>query len=328
MKATWLLLLASIILPTSLPAQSTSAPASPEIAASSDAVAFDSNTLSQLTKGIHVQWKGVVDSQGEILLLKDGNTSYFAKPSDDSPKIALPKDGTAVVVAGVCDTYYKESDFTKDGSSVTVMIVLKDFSLIDSSATHSPAQDAPAMQPQDTNIGSAIEAWRVEMAYVRTNRPSHVNGFLVGGGGGMMGTIVIKERLSGISSDAFTCTLVKPVEADSDGWSAFVADNHAWSMSDVMLGEYSYPIIGQVKTSDGKVFTTFPAVFTAKTDIEAGGVQQSGVYVITSKRSIKAGDTVSALIVGNSIFSIEPFDATKGSSQQEPWLSVTMGAAK
>ncbi|MGA2906612.1 MAG: hypothetical protein ABSE36_02820 [Terracidiphilus sp.] len=95
-----------------------------------------------------------------------------------------------------------------------------------------------------------------------------------------------------------------------------------------MLGEYSYPIIGQVKTSDGKVFTIFPAVFTAKTDIEAGGVQQSGVYVITSKRSIKAGDTVSALIVGNSIFSIEPFDATKGSSQQEPWLSVTMGAAK
>jgi len=148
MKATWLLLLASIILPTSLPAQSSSVPALPEIAASSDAVAFDSNTLSQLSKGIHVQWKGVVDSQGDILLLKDGNTSYFAKPSEDSPKIALPKDGTTVAVAGVCDTYYKESDLTKDGSSVTVVIVLKDFSLIDSSATHSPAQDAPTMRSE------------------------------------------------------------------------------------------------------------------------------------------------------------------------------------
>jgi hypothetical protein len=54
-----------------------------------------------------------------------------------------------------------------------------------------------------------------------------VNGFLVGGGEGMMGTIVIKAGLSSISSDAFTCTLVKPVEADSEGWSAFVANNHA-----------------------------------------------------------------------------------------------------
>lgn len=328
MKVMWLFLLVSSILSTSLPAQCTPTAASPDKPASSDAVAFDATTLSQLSKGVHVEWKGVVDNQGSILLLKDGNTFYYAKPSEESLKSTFPKEGTAVVVAGICDTYFKESDFTKDGSTVTVLIVLKDFSLMAGSATQLPAQDTPAMKSQDAEIGSAIEAWRVEMAYVRTNRPSHVNGFLVGGGEGKMGTIVVKTGFSNISSDAFICTLVKQVEADSEGWSAFVADNHAWSMSNVMLGEYSYPIIGQVKTSDGEVFTIFPAVLKAKTDIEAGGVQGSGVYVIKSKRSIKAGDTVPALIVGKSIFSIEAVDATTESSQQEPWFSATVGTAK
>lgn len=190
----------------------------------------------------------------------------------------------------------------------------------------SSAKDSTASTNEDRS--AAVEAWRVEMDYVRTNRPSHVNGFLTGSGSGQMGTIAPKNAFPNTDVASFSCTLVHPIDAGGDGWSAFVEANHAWSMSDVMLDGLAYPILGMVKTSSGKVFTIVPAVFRAKIDIEAGGVQQLGSYTIESKRAIKAGDSVSVLMVGSNILSVEAVDSAGQAGQSGPFLTVIMGTTQ
>jgi hypothetical protein len=175
--------------------------------------------------------------------------------------------------------------------------------------------DAGVAQVADNaQLSAAVDAWQIEMAYVKANKPQHVNGFLVGSGGGAMGSIVLKKALSKIESDAFTCTLLKPVTADQK-WSAFVKDNQSWSMSDVQVGQSAFPIVAMVKTSTDKVFAIFPATLRATTEIKAGAAVTSKDYVITAARAIKAGDTFPVLIVGHNILSVE---ATDG----KPWFTA------
>lgn len=161
---------------------------------------------------------------------------------------------------------------------------------------------------------AAVDAWQIEMAYVKANKPHRVNGFLVGSGEGSLGSIVLKKAISKIESDAFTCALFEPVTADQK-WSAFVKGNQSWSMSNVQVGQFAFPIVAMVKTPTNRTFTIFPATLRAKLEIKAGSAMTSGEYVIEAERSIKAGDTFPVLIVGNNILSVE---ATGG----KPWFTA------
>jgi hypothetical protein len=183
------------------------------------------------------------------------------------------------------------------------------------------AQDSPKKSDDQTSTKhAAIEAWRVEMNYVKTNQPNRVNGFLVGSGSGRMGTIKLNRDAPGMNTDAFTCSPIEPISAGGDGWSSFVGENYAWSMSDVQLKNLAYPILGMVKTSGGEVFTLVPATFKAKIDIAAGDVLSLSGYSIASKRAIKAGDSFYVLMVGKNVLSVESADGANYDSKAEPWF--------
>ena len=199
-----------------------------------------------------------------------------------------------------------------------------------SSVTNAPtAQVTNALTPQPTtsaDVSAAIDAWRLEMAYVKANRPRRVNGFLtgsiVGSSKAQLGTIKVKKTQSNIDSDAFTCTPAHPIGAGEEGWSAFVTDNQALSMSNVQMGQFAYPIVAMVKTSDGRVFTIVPAILKAKIDINAGAGLHSKGYTVETKRPVKAGDEIAVLLVGDNILSVEELEEAKESSEVKPWLII------
>lgn len=169
---------------------------------------------------------------------------------------------------------------------------------------------------------AAIDVWRVEMDYVKVNKPQMVNGFLVGSGGGVMGTIGVKKALSNIDCDAFICTLVMSVTA-GEKISAFVTEGrYALSMTNVKLGEFAFPFVAVVQSSSGEVFTTFPAILKAKIDIKAGSVLHSNGFSIETKRPIKTGDTVPVLVVGDNILSVEAVGKTADGSEAKPWFTA------
>src|ERR1700722_19626343 len=60
------------------------------------------------------------------------------------------------------------------------------------------------------NQSAIIDAWRIEMAYVKANHAHEANGMLVGTADGAAGNIELTEGLSKIENDAFTCTLAFP----------------------------------------------------------------------------------------------------------------------
>jgi transcriptional regulator CtsR len=171
---------------------------------------------------------------------------------------------------------------------------------------------------------AVIEAWRIEMNYVRANRPTRVNGFLTGSGRGQMGTIRIKKVLSGIDSELFRCTLLEPIKGGDD-WSALVNSGQAWSMSDVELNNLAYPIVAMIKGSSDRTFTVVPAVLKAKMDIEPNRIMRSSGYAIESRRSIKAGDSIPVLIVGDHVLSVEAAEDADG-GETKPWFTALLDA--
>jgi hypothetical protein len=188
---------------------------------------------------------------------------------------------------------------------------------------------AEAPKSKDENVATldaAIEAWRIEMDYVRTNRPQVVNGFLVGSGDGMMGSIVIKQDVPNIDDDAFSCTQVDQLTAGRR-ISAIVKVNEGQSrsMGDVRLNDLAHPIVAMIRTTNSKTFTIIPAVLKAKIDISAGRAMRLGGYIIDSQRSIKRGDTLPVLMVGDFILSVEDVGKINGGEQTKPWFSAFPG---
>jgi hypothetical protein len=185
------------------------------------------------------------------------------------------------------------------------------------------AQDTEKKSSEPAPRDAAIEAWRIEMNYVRANRPSRVNGFLVGSGGGMIGSIVTKLALTNIDTDAFACAVVEPVKAD-ESYSAFVnaKEGQAWSMTNVQVEQYAYPIMAMVKSSNGQSFTIYPALLKAKINIKAGDVLHSGKYAIETTRQIKAGETFPVLIVSDSVLSAEAAKGAVEGSDSKPLFAA------
>jgi len=158
-----------------------------------------------------------------------------------------------------------------------------------------------------TSKSAAIDAWQIEMAYVKANKPHRVNGFLVGSGEGQLGTLRMQKDISKIESDAFVCTLIEPISANDD-ISAFVNGNQAWSMSDIQVGQFAYPMVGMVKTSTGKTFSIFPANCQAKIDIKPGHPAAIKGYTISARHPIGTGEQFPVLVVTDNIISIEETD--------------------
>ena len=131
------------------------------------------------------------------------------------------------------------------------------------------------------------------------------------------GTISISGDIQTIETNSFTCTPVQPFKK-GDKVAAMVSDDQAWSVDKMPLqvgtSQVQYPILAMVKCS-GDFHIIFPAVLKAKIDIKAGGALKADGYQIEAKRAVKAGESISVLLIDDSLLSVEASDA-------KPWFTA------
>ena len=65
----------------------------------------------------------------------------------------------------------------------------------------------------------------------------------------------------------------------------------------------------------------FPAVVRPKADIKAGKTSLED-YQIESKRAVKEGEAIGALLVGESVISFEPVDESSKGGDLKPWFAA------
>jgi len=158
------------------------------------------------------------------------------------------------------------------------------------------------------------------------------------------GQLDLDSDFQPVDNKSFTYRPVQPL-AKHDALVAMVSSDQAWSVYTAGAAQRSqdekgdstndrtsardvgavlakYPVVGMVKTSDGNIHWLYPAVLKAKTDIQAGKVVQGDGYQIETERSVKAGDSISVLVVGGVILSIE------GTAASKPWFTASKNGAR
>jgi len=140
------------------------------------------------------------------------------------------------------------------------------------------------------------------------------------------GKISIQRDLSKIENKAFIATLAQPLK-ENEELAAMTSADQAWSISKhtMQVGErqIDYPILAMVKCSDG-MHTLFPAVLTFKIDIKAGETVHVDGFQIESKRAVKAGKSISVILVGlSSMISIETTqESANAGATANPWFTA------
>jgi len=131
----------------------------------------------------------------------------------------------------------------------------------------------------------------------------------------------LADLFPAIDNEAFTCSLVSPVEnwlrnraKPGDVSAAMVSSRGSISLDK----EAGYPILAMftIKASDGSlgVLAVMPGTLRFKIDVEAGSVLHSGGFDIETEQAFKAGDSVPVLyIAGPVIFSVRATEAKAGS---------------
>jgi hypothetical protein len=128
----------------------------------------------------------------------------------------------------------------------------------------------------------------------------------------LAGEITVSVDLASVANKAFTFTLVHPLKA-GDVIAAMTSDDQAWSIDKIPLligtNKVQYPILASIKSSDGNFHTVLPGVLKSKVSINAGVAVHFGGYQIDVDRPVKAGESISSLLVafagGYSFLSVE-----------------------
>ena len=141
----------------------------------------------------------------------------------------------------------------------------------------------------------------------------------------LAGQMNIGGDVQSFTNKAFACTMVQPL-AKGDVIAAQVSSDQAWgySKTSLPLGEgktVQLPMLVMVKSSDGEMRSLFPAVVRPKADIKAGKTSLED-YQIESKRAVKEGEAIGALLVGESVISFEPVDESSKGGDLKPWFAA------
>jgi hypothetical protein len=139
----------------------------------------------------------------------------------------------------------------------------------------------------------------------------------------------LADMFATVDINLFTCKLVQPFK-EGDTIAAMAAQDQAWSVTTVPLSvgtkHFQYPIMAEVKGSDGSMRGLSPAMLTLKTDIKAGDVLHSNDFDIETKRSFKAGDSIPVLYIqggsGMWLLSVEAADAAAPMTESKPLFTA------
>ena len=140
----------------------------------------------------------------------------------------------------------------------------------------------------------------------------------------LAGQIQIGHKLASmfyaVDNDVFICTPIEGPRTEGVLLAAIGSEDQIWSMTTMPLSNgmkmVQYPVLADVRTPSGERRALLPAVLKVKIDIKAGEVLRSSgpvVFEIKTKRSIKAGESISSLFVNGkdntpSILSVEAAD--------------------
>jgi hypothetical protein len=158
------------------------------------------------------------------------------------------------------------------------------------------------------------------------------------------GQLSVDFDFQAFENNSFTYTPVQALKK-GDAVAAMVSEDQAWSVDTAgdrqrrqdekgystkgrtssrdltaMLAEC--PVVAMVKTSDGNFHSLYPAILKAKTDIKAGNVVHSDGYQIQAERSVKAGESISVLVLGDAILSIEAAPSPSVVAHSKPWFTA------
>jgi len=125
----------------------------------------------------------------------------------------------------------------------------------------------------------------------------------------------VDSDFQAFENSSFACTPAQPLRK-GDVLAANVSGDEEWSLD--TGGPQHFPIVGMVKTSDAKFHALYPAVLKVKTDIKPGAVLHAGGYQIEAKRQVKSGESISVLVVGDGILSVEAVD----DAGSKPWFAA------
>ena len=126
------------------------------------------------------------------------------------------------------------------------------------------------------------------------------------------------------SNEAFACDFV---QVKGEVLVAYTSESGAMSINTMPVtdGEnvVRYPVMSTIKVLGGEFRIVLPAVLKAKIIIKTGDIVHYGGYVIEATRTIKAGDSISVLVVGGtSVLSVEAGEGAK------PWFTAFKEGAK
>lgn len=144
----------------------------------------------------------------------------------------------------------------------------------------------------------------------------------------VLSTVTLSGDIDGVTNKAFICRLLHPLKKGDklDSRMSFaLGQGWAFQTCPMRIGtqQVAYPISALVRCSDGKAQNLFPAVMEVKIDIKAGEVVHSEGYQIESSRSVKAGESIPSLFVGeSSVLSIETAEGTNTTKDVRPCITA------
>jgi hypothetical protein len=139
------------------------------------------------------------------------------------------------------------------------------------------------------------------------------------------GHISVDGDISPIDMPMFTCTPVASFK-DGDKVPALISDNEAWSVTTkpLQLGtkSVSFPILATIKNVAGETEVLVPAILKIKTQINPGAPLHTNGLQVTTTRTLKAGELLAVLAVGDSVISLEASSNPQNPADLKPSFTI------
>ena len=139
------------------------------------------------------------------------------------------------------------------------------------------------------------------------------------------GDISVDGDISPIDMPAFTCTPVA-IFKHGDKVPALISDNEAWSVTTkpLLLGtkSVSFPFLATIKNGAGETEVLVPAILKIKTQINPGAPLHTNGLQVTTTRTLKAGELLPVLAVGDSVMSLEASSNPQNPADLKPSFTI------
>jgi hypothetical protein len=139
------------------------------------------------------------------------------------------------------------------------------------------------------------------------------------------GDISVDGDILPVDLPTFTCTPVA-IFKDGDKVPALISDNEAWSVATkpIQFGtkSVSFPILATIRNGTGETEVLVPAVLRIKAQVNQGAPLHAGGLQVTTTRTLKVGEVLSVLVVGDSVLSLDVGPMPQNPADLKPSFTI------